>query len=68
MDLTIPGGMGGKETIKRLLEIDPKVIFIVSSGYSDDPIIAHYKDYGFCGAIKKPYRVATLSNVLAKCL
>jgi PAS domain S-box-containing protein len=68
MDLTIPGGMGGKEAMKRLLLLDPSVKGIVSSGYADDPIMAHYKDYGFCGVIKKPYRISTLSKVLSKCL
>jgi PAS domain S-box-containing protein len=68
MDLTIPGGMGGKETIRRLREMHPAAKALVSSGYSDDPILSHYKDYGFSGAIKKPYRIGTLSKVLFKCL
>jgi FixJ family two-component response regulator len=68
MDLTIPGGMGGREAMKRLLALDPSVKGIVSSGYADDPIMAHYKDYGFCGVIKKPYRLSTLSKVLSKCI
>ncbi|UCB45173.1 MAG: PAS domain S-box protein [Spirochaetota bacterium] len=68
MDLTIPGGMGGKETIRELLNIDPHVRAIVSSGYSNDPVMANYESYGFRGVIVKPYRVedltATLQNVL----
>lgn len=68
MDLTIPNGMGGKETIEKLLEIDPQIKAIVSSGYCDDPVMGHYKDYGFSGAIKKPYRIATFSKVLSDCL
>ncbi len=68
MDLIIPDGMGGKETIKKLLEIDPHAKAIVSSGYSDDPVMAHYREYGFSGVIKKPYRIATFSKVLADCL
>lgn len=51
LDLTIPGGMGGKETIKKLLEIDPEVIAIVSSGYSTDLIISKFKKYGFSAAV-----------------
>ena len=47
MDLTIPGGMGGKETIQKLRNIDPMVKGIVSSGYSNDPIMASYERYGF---------------------
>ena len=47
LDLTVPGGMGGKETMERLLRIDPQVKAIVSSGYSDGPIMANFKEYGF---------------------
>ena len=64
MDLTIPGGMGGKEAIKNLLEIDPKVKAIVSSGYSNDPIMTDYRKYGFRGVVAKPYRVAELSKAV----
>jgi PAS domain S-box-containing protein len=64
LDLTVPGGMGGKETIKKLLEIDPKVKAIVSSGYSNDPIMADFKKYGFRGVIAKPYKVRELSEEL----
>jgi len=61
MDLTIPGGIGGKEAIKKLAAIDPHVRAIVSSGYSNDPIMANYKEYGFCGVIQKPYNINDLS-------
>ena len=64
MDLTIPGGMGGKETIKKLQEIDKEVICIVSSGYSNDPILALYREYGFSGVAVKPYNMEELGNVL----
>lgn len=64
MDLTIPGGMGGKQAIKELLSLDPKAYVIVSSGYSDDPVISQYKDFGFKGHIAKPYSLKELSNVL----
>ncbi len=66
MDLTIPGGMGGKEAIKRLTIIDPEVKAIVSSGYSNDPIMADYKGYGFSGVIVKPYKIKELSEELNK--
>jgi PAS domain S-box-containing protein len=66
LDLTIPGGMGGKETIKKLLEIDPQVKAIVSSGYSDDVIMADFKKYGFCAVIAKPYKISELSKTLHK--
>jgi len=64
LDLTVPGEMGGKETIKKLREIDPQVTAIVSSGYSDDPIMADFQKYGFSGVITKPYKVTELSKIL----
>ena len=66
LDLTIPGGMGGKELIKELVKIDPEVKAIVSSGYSNDPIMSNYKDYGFLGVVPKPYKIQELSKVLYK--
>jgi len=68
MDLTIPGGMGGKETIKRLLKIDPKVKAIVSSGYSNDPVMSYYREYGFSGVVSKPYKIEELAEVISKFL
>ncbi|MBI3877866.1 MAG: PAS domain S-box protein, partial [Verrucomicrobia bacterium] len=64
MDLTIPGGMGGKETIKRLLEIDPGVKAIVSSGYSSGPEMANYREHGFSGVVAKPYKIEELAKAL----
>jgi PAS domain S-box-containing protein len=64
LDLTVPGAMGGKETMARLLEIDPQVKAIVSSGYSDDPIMADFLKYGFRGVLAKPYQVSELSKIL----
>jgi len=64
MDLTIPGGMGGKETIRTLLEIDPQVKAIVSSGYSNDPVMADFRNYGFRGMVAKPYEMKELAGVL----
>ncbi|MDI6793446.1 MAG: PAS domain S-box protein [bacterium] len=68
MDLTIPGGMGGKETIKNLLKIDPEVKAIVSSGYSNDPIMANFREYGFSAVLAKPYKIKNLSETLNKVL
>jgi PAS domain S-box-containing protein len=66
MDLTIPGGMGGREAIERLYEIDPEVRAIVVSGYANDPIMANYKKYGFCGVLAKPYETQELDETLQK--
>jgi len=66
MDLTIPGGMGGEEAIKKLRELDPEIKAIVSSGYSNAPIISQFQEYGFSGVIPKPYEVKDLSEVLQK--
>jgi PAS domain S-box-containing protein len=64
LDLTVPGAMGGKETLARLLEIDPQVKAVVSSGYSDDRIMADFQKYGFSGVIAKPYRISELGKIL----
>ncbi len=64
MDLTVPGGMGGKEAIEKLLVFDPGIKAIVSSGYSSDPILEKYKKYGFKGVLPKPYEMGKLSDVL----
>ena len=64
VDLTVPGGMGGHETVRRLRALDPKVKAIVSSGYSNDPIMAEYAQNGFDGVIAKPYQMLELGNVL----
>ena len=64
MDLTIPAGMGGKEAIKELIKIDPDIRAIVCSGYSNDPIMSEYKDYGFSAAIVKPYNIDELSRTM----
>ena len=64
LDLTVPGGMGGQEAIRKLKELHPEVRAIVSSGYSTDPIMADPTRFGFCGTIKKPYLVQDMSAVL----
>ena len=66
MDLTIPGGMGGKEAARELLTIDPKAKVIVSSGYSTDPVMAEFRKYGFSGVVAKPYRIRQLIDVLCE--
>ena len=66
IDLTISGGMGGKEVIERLLEIDPEVTAIVMSGYANDTIMANYKEYGFRGVLAKPHEIHELDEALQK--
>ena len=68
MDLTIPGGMGGREAIKEILAFDPEAKVLVSSGYSNDPIMADYRKYGFAGAVVKPYLLNELRKVLDQVL
>jgi PAS domain S-box-containing protein len=63
-DLTVPADMGGKETVRHLLEIDPKAKVIVSSGYNNDPVMANYTNYGFKGVIMKPFSLTDLSKTL----
>lgn len=68
LDLTVKGGMGGREAIKRLIDIDPDVRAIISSGYFNDPVMSNFNEYGFCSFIAKPYGIRQLSDVLDKVL
>ena len=68
MDLTIPGGLGGKEAAERILSFYPGACLVVSSGYSNDPIISKYQEYGFKGAITKPYNINNFRGVLESLL
>jgi len=66
MDLTIPGGMGGKEAAQQILASDPAARLIVSSGYSSDPVMSDFLQHGFCAALPKPYRISDLAQTLIK--
>ena len=66
LDLTLPGGMGGKDALKKLIEIDPTVNAIVSSGYALDATMSRYQDYGFRGVIAKPYEAAELGKIVSE--
>ena len=68
MDLTIPGGMGGREAVKKILELDPEARVIVSSGYAEDPVMADHTAYGFCGIAPKPYSREKLLEVVQQAL
>jgi two-component system, cell cycle sensor histidine kinase and response regulator CckA len=65
LDLTVPAGMGGKETVQRLKQLDARAKVVVSSGYFNDPVMAHYRHYGFDGVIAKPYKMDELATVVA---
>jgi PAS domain S-box-containing protein len=64
MDLTIPGEMGGKDAVQEILKLNPDAKVIVASGYSNDPVIAHYQEYGFKGSIAKPFQLAELNELV----
>jgi len=64
LDLTVRGGMGGKETIGELLKIDPSVTAIVATGYHDDPILSNFSEYGFKSALAKPFDMQTVQKTL----
>ena len=65
LDLTIKAGMGGEETVRSLRALDPMVKAVVSSGYSDDPVLSDYKSYGFAGLLSKPYSLKELRECLS---
>lgn len=67
-DLTIPGGMGGQEAFEKIREIDSEIKGIVSSGYSNDPVMADHKLHGFAGVIAKPYQIEELQDIIKKIL
>lgn len=68
MDLTIPGGMGGKEAAEEILKLDPEARIIVSSGYSNDPVLADFREHGFCAVIVKPYILRELRKAVNQAL
>lgn len=64
LDLTVRGGIGGKEIVDGLLNVDPDIKAIASTGYSNDPVMSDYKQFGFSGAIAKPFTIEKLATVL----
>jgi PAS domain S-box-containing protein len=68
LDLTVQGGMGGEEAVKRLKHDYPEARCIVSSGYSTDPVISNFRDYGFSGHVTKPYLIRELYNEISRVL
>ena len=68
LDLTIPGGIGGKDTLIKMLELDPNIKAIASSGYSNDPVMAIPKDFGFKAKLQKPFSKKDVEQVLVNVL
>lgn len=68
MDLVIPGGMGGKEAVQDIRRIRPEARVIVSSGYSNDPVLANFREYGFSAAIAKPYQLKELARIVSEAM
>ena len=68
MDLTIPGAMGGKDAVQEILKINPDAKVIVASGYSNDPIMANCKDFGFVASVAKPFNLDELNSTITSAL
>ena len=68
MDLTIPGGFGGAQAVRQVLQIDPEAVVIVSSGYAGNDVMANYESYGFRGVLAKPYTLSELSDSLLRAM
>ena len=68
LDLTIPGKMGGEKANKILKRMTPDLVSIVSSGYSNNPVMANYKEYGFTDVVVKPYKMEDLKQVMFRLL
>ena len=68
MDLTMPGGMGGEEVAGKILAVNPGAKILVSSGYSNNPVMANYRNYGFSGTMAKPYQLEELEKIIGKML
>jgi DNA-binding NtrC family response regulator len=68
LDITVKGGMGGKECIKELKKTDKKVRAIVYSGYPEEQVMINYREYGFCSSLKKPFTLDNLKKTLEECL
>lgn len=66
LDLTVTGGMGGKDAVKKIIEIDPSAVVIVVSGFADDPVMENPSAYGFSGELVKPFRKSDLTALLKR--
>ena len=68
LDLTVPGGTGGQDAMIQLLTLDPQARGIVSSAYAQEPVMANFRQYGFCAVMAKPYTIAEVSAILQQVL
>lgn len=68
LDLVIPGGIGGREVVGMLRQLDPELKAVISSGYTNDPVVEDYNSYGFDDVLSKPYSLSELGNKLDKML
>ncbi len=68
LDLTVPGGVGGLDAVRRLRDLDPAVRAIVASGYAADPVLSNASSHGFCGVVRKPFTAAELEGAVAAAL
>jgi len=68
LDLTVKSGMGGKEALRELQQLDPQVLAVVSSGYNEDPVMTDPRRYGFAGVLPKPYALRELTGILDETL
>jgi len=66
LDLTIPGGMGGSDAVGHIRKIRQNTLVFVASGYSDDPVLSRFREYGFDGVLPKPFTLADLRNTIAR--
>ena len=66
LDLSVPNGLGGKETIELLRNVDPEVKAVVSSGYTNDPVVQDFSRYGFSEKLTKPYNIQEMKNLLER--
>jgi len=64
LDLSVTTGMGGKDTIEQLRKFDPAVKAVISTGYTNDPLVRNFSQYGFCGTLTKPYKIDDLKKLL----
>jgi CheY-like chemotaxis protein len=66
LDLSVPDGVGGKEAFEKLHAIDPRIKVVISSGYTNDPMLKDYASFGLSGVLAKPYRITEVKNLLEK--